>query len=240
VAGFEIGRAVRARSSLQTIAADWATAAAQAIPAAVLFLLTAGLSDLSFGPSLTSYGSIEGKIVALESPIIFLGGRMEHLIAGLIVVGTVIGLLSGRLRMAAQIWPSALAVAVVAIFIPEWVMSVWGLDLRLPLVAVLILVASFSLRLPPSLTPIFIAGLIAVTGLKAYIEASALQVVDGQIAEVKRVVAQLPTGSRVLPVEIEGRVGPLTRGPWRMTSQISLLTVIDRDSFVPFSTNWEV
>ena len=235
VAGFEIGRAWRAGfRPIQTVAADWMAAAAQAVLPAI-FLFMTDLSGASDGPALvsTSYGNIDAKLIAIESPFIFVGGRAEFAIAAIICVALIAGLLSGRLRLAPIIWPAAAAVAAVAIVTPQMLLNVFGVDFRLPLVVVLILISGISIRSAHPHPLLFLSVLVPLLAIKVWLAATVLQALDRQYADARQVISHLPYGARVLPARIDAQTIPSGILPPRLTMHMDMLAAIDRDAFVP-------
>ena len=234
IGGYELWRAWRATfQPIHVIILDWLTAAAQAVPA-MIFVFTTDFSATLVGPIQTSYGAIQEKLTVLESPFIFLDSRVEIAILALCAVALFAGLLSKRLKIAPEICASAALVAVAAAITPEWLLNVWGADIRLPLLVLLLLVSGMSLQVCRRVSMLLVLVLCILIATKAWLAETALRVVDGQIAEARAVVGHMPLGARLLPVQPDSRTGPLRYGPWRMTAQIAMVAVIDRDAFVPF------
>lgn len=232
--GYEFARAWRRGfRPLAEIASDAAAVLAQFIPVAALAFVT-DIGRVAAGAPLTSFGSLDEKVTAIASPLTFLGGRVETLVAILVAIALLGSLLSPRVRRAPELISSAMALAFASLFVPEWLSGVWGADLRLPTVIVLIVIAALSLRFSRRQQWLFVATVLALVALKSWLATAALVTVDGQIAEARRVIAALPLGARLLPAEVDAQTGPLRPGPWHMTSQEAMTAVIDRDAFVPF------
>jgi hypothetical protein len=232
VAGCEIARAGRAGfRPARRVAADWAAALAQAAPA-MAFAATLDVGAGYVGPLNTQYGDLGAKLTALASPMLFLHDPVQ----GLTILGAV-GLAAAsafRLRLAPDIWPAALAVGLAALAVPHVFDSTWGTDLRLPLVALLLLIGGAGLR-PAGRA--WRAGLLA--GLAALVAARSadawivLRRLDGQIAETRQVLAGLPRGARLLVVNcLDGNTGR-EQVPASSYWHMPLTAVIDHDAFLP-------
>jgi hypothetical protein len=213
------------------IAADWLAAGFQALPAVVL-LLCVNIERPFVGPALTSYGDLSSKLIALLSPVLFSGHRADILAGGFACSVLAGGLATCRLRLAPAVWPSALAVGVVAICVPQWLLGTFGMDVRLPLLVVILLVGGISTteRMERNLGYVLFSGFMVLTAVRSADSAKALRKLDGQTSEVRDVVAAMPRGMRLLLVNTAK--GPYDLMPWS-TLHIGMVAVIDRDAFVP-------
>jgi hypothetical protein len=232
VGGFELSRVWQTGlRSWRTIAADWCAAGAQALPAVVL-ALSVHLERPSVGTALTSYGSLDTKLVAFLSPVLFSGATADILAGLLALLVLIFGLSTRRLRLAPEVWPAALAVAVVAVCMPSWLFGIFLMDVRLPLLVVMLVIGATSTtaRMEPVLAGAVLGGFLVLTAIRSVGIATELQVGDGQIAEVRKVVAEMPRGERLLLVDTstDGRTLPY----WA-NLHIGMVAVIDRDAFVP-------
>jgi hypothetical protein len=236
VGGYELARAWRSGFRCwRAVAIDWLAAGAQAVPAIVV-ALSVDLGQPFVGALRTSYGDLPTKLVALESPVLFFGGHADLLAGGCAVLVLVLGLWTRRLRLAPAVWPAALAVAAAAACMPNWLLGTFGMDFRLPLLAVMLLIGATgpTERMGRVLATAILGGFFALTAVRATGISTALRTVDAQIAQIREVVGAMPHGKRLLIVET-GLDGPSRRaGPWRATAQSGMVAVIDRDAFVPF------
>lgn len=233
VGGFELGRAWRTGfRPWRVMAADWLVAGLQAVPAIVLFL-SVKFGRAFVGPTPTSYGDLGGKLVALESPALFFGSRIDELAGGFALVVLILGLLTGRLRLAPAVWPAAVAVGVVAVCMPAQLFSVWGMDFRLPLLLALLLTGATSTteRTGRVVGGAVLAGFLLLTAVRSVDIAIMLRAGDRQIAEVRQVVAAMPRGMRLLIVD--DFKGGQHAVPPAATQHVGMVAVIDRDAFVP-------
>jgi hypothetical protein len=236
VCGVESGRALRARlSPLPKVAADCLAAFAQAIPA-LFFAATLDVRSGYVGALQTHYGDIASKALALVSPVLFLHDKMN----GLVVLGTValVALLLARLRLSQVLWPACLPVALASVAMPHVVASTWGMDLRLPLFLVLLLIAGASF---PDATrwravvAVMVAGLLLTA--KSVDSWGELHRLDGEIAETRKVLANLPRGARLLAVNATGHSTGAETIPSSSFWNMPLTAVIDRDAYVPYLFN---
>jgi hypothetical protein len=235
VAGVEANRALQARlNQLPAVAADLFAAFAQAIPA-LIFAATLNVNSGYVGALNTSWGDLQSKLFAACAPFLFLHDQTNALV--LLALLALAALLAVSVRLAPQIWPACIPVALAALAMPHVLDSTWGMDLRLPLFLVLLLIASASFpRAAVFRWPVVAIAfvLLAAKSTDAWL---ALRMLDGQIAETRHVLDALPRGTRLLVVNVERRgtgqemVPPITY--WHMP----LTAVIDRDAFVPYLFN---
>jgi len=231
VAGLELNRAIRAGLSRPlAVGADLLTALAQAVPALV-FAATLNVNAGYLGRLQTHWGDAGSKFLSLCSPVLFLhdGTNFAVLVAAFMCTVW----LAMRLRLAPEIWPACIPVALAAAAMPHVVASTWGMDLRLPLFLVLLLIggASFphaSARRWPAVAVLFI--LLAAKSADAWV---VLRQLDGQIAETRRILAALPRGARLLVVNVTGHGTGQERVPANTIWHMPLVAVIDRDAYMP-------
>jgi hypothetical protein len=232
VGGFELGQACRTGfRPWRTIAGNWLVAALQSIPALVI-ALTVDVERPFVGPLPTSFGDLNIRFVSLVSPVLFSGGVTDMLAAGFAVLVLYVGFRTGRLRLAPAVWPAVLATGVVAACMPHWLLGTFNMDVRLPLMAAMLLIGAISTteRLSRSLGCCVLGGFLLLATIRSVGIASALGTLDTQIAEVRQVVSAMPRGMRLLLVDTSEGTGPLP--PWA-TSHVGMVAVIDRDAFVP-------
>ncbi len=235
VCGAELARALRAEHvRWRGTALDLLAAAAQAIPA-LGFAARLDVGSGYLGALNTAYGNLGTKLVALASPAMFLVDRVH--------VATILAALAGaamllrRVRLADAVWPAALCVALAGCAVPHVLSSTWGMDLRLPIVAAMLLVGGASIpaagawRLPAC---VVLAGLV---GVRAADDWGALHRVDAQVAETRHVLASLPRGARLLVVDTTGHGTGMERITASTQWHMPLVAVIDRDAFVPYFFN---
>jgi hypothetical protein len=236
VGGFELSRTWRGGfASLRAVAMDWLSAAAPAVPAALLLLRFDPTQGFA-GPLQTQFGEISDKLSVAVSPLIFsysdFGAARPLLLLDLLGVVLLI-LCRRRLSVSPLLWPSAALMALGAVLAPDLLIGVWGTHFRLPLICAILLAGGLSLRVDArggAILLLLLAGLVAAHSAMA---AATLRLVDRQIADVRRVLEQLPRGARLLTVDVRDARAAKRVGDARWTSQIEMFAVIDRDAFVP-------
>ncbi len=233
VGGWEIGRAAQARfRPLGVVVADWVWAGAQAVPLAVLVGLTAGQTRLGPAPE-TVYGSVQSRLAAMLSPFYFPNGGT---LAALSILAALAGLfLLPRSRLSVPVAVAAALVGLAALAMPRVLLNVWGSDLRLPLLCVVLVLASVSAgaRLGPRAVRVLAACAVILAVAKSWAAFGVLSAVDGQVAQMRALVRDVPRGSRVLVVEM-GAEAPGRVVPVHYTGHLALVASIDRDCFVPY------
>jgi hypothetical protein len=199
-------------------------------------ILAVHVDRADLGPVSTAFGGFLTMLSAFESPVSFYGGRADSLTGAIALTVFVLGLLSGRLRLAPSLWPVALVVGLAAACIPTYALGAYNLDYYLPLLVVMLLIGATSTtaRMGRLLGSTLICGLLGLTVLRSVVIAKDLRAVDRQIAEIREVVDEIPRGSRLLVVERDPGNDSGRAGPWQATFRASMVAVIDRDVFVPF------
>ncbi len=237
VAGYEIGRAARARfQPFGRIAADFVTAGLPALPA-VAFAATLDVSAGYIGPLHTIFGSAGVKLFALASPVLFSADQIQLLVMAAAIVLCV--MLLPRLLLAPAVWPSALLVGLAALAMPHMLASTWGTDLRLPLVCVLLLIGAAGFKPLPegAQKRAAVLAVAVLTLIKSADSWSILHRHDVQLAETRKVLQAFPHGARLLVVTAARTLpGHYTESPfdvWHMP----LIAVIEHDAFVPYFFN---
>ncbi len=234
VAGYEIGRAARRDfRPARAVLLDWAAAGAQALPLVLLVRVTARAAQL--GPSIvTAYGGFWNRVAALLSPFYF---PARGSWAALLILLALMGVLARRrVRISAVLWPSLAVLALCSILVPKVLMNVWGSDLRLPILCVVLLLACVTCRpnfSKHAVRAIVVCVVILVAGksLAAY---RVLLSFNEAVTQVRALVAVLPRGSRLLVVELPDAEAPRRSVSALLTGHIPLVASIDRDAFLPY------
>jgi hypothetical protein len=233
VFGYELARAWRIRPwRIATIAVDFGVAASQALlPAALAFFLRA---DATFGTAkVTRYGTLADRIGALLSPIYFPGDG-AGVVGAFVLVPLLVLWLVRPVRVASAAWPAALAVLLAACAVPHMLLNIWGTDMRLPLVAAIVLAGAVAPGRPLSRAAgaACLGCVLALLTVRVWDATVLLRGLDGQVAQMRDLMTQLPRGSRLLvvdgPEDAAGRLAPRA-----IIEHMSLVATIDRDAFVP-------
>ncbi len=235
VAGYEIGRAWRESfRPVRGVAVRWGLAAAQILPAVALAVVLATQGH-EVTRSHFRFASPLEQLGALLSPVFFAGNPATLLI--LVLFAALAVGFRRSLRLAPALWPAAAMVGMVACFTPSVLFDVtWGVNLRLPLVAAIVLIASLCLARPVGVWPRRLAlaavfGLVAVTSFNARATLAAL---DGQVATMRALVSVVPLGSRLLVLDMPTACGVRRVAPRDLTGHLAFVAAIDRNAFIPF------
>ena len=235
VGGYELGRAVRAGwAAWRRTGLDWCAAAVQVVPAIAMNIMVP--LDTGFvGPVITRYGTLSDRMEALQSPFLFWGGRGDPVTEIFVCIVVVYCVLTRSVRLAPDIWPAVLAVAIVAMIIPNVLWGTYGLDFRLPIMVVMLIVGGISTTPKLGVGPgrIVLGGVVVLTAARCLSIATTMQFMDRQVAVLRELVAPMPRGMRVLVIH-----GPATGhdGPKilpRALAHSGLVALIDRDAFIP-------
>ena len=235
VAGHELGLAWRARlQPWRAILLRWAAAAAQILPALALaaWLATRGHEVTR---SHFRVASAADQLGALLSPVYFAGNPATlPVIAFAIALALVYG---RKLRLAPSLWPAAGLVALVACVTPSVLFDVtWGVNLRLPLVAAIVLIASLGLAQPIGLWPrrAILACITALALTTSFSARAMLAALNQQVTTMRILVSVLPRGARLLVLDMPTACATNRVAPRDMTGHLSFVAAIDRDAFIPF------
>jgi hypothetical protein len=232
VGGFQLAQSWQAGfRPWRTTVWDWFSISVQALPAAAL-ALAVHIDRPFVGPIPTSFGSVATRVISVMSPVLFTGGAADMLTASLGVAVLFIGLRTCRLRLAPSVWPAAVAVGAVALCMPHWLLGTFNMDVRLPLMVVMLLIGGISTteRAGRIEGCAVLGAFLILTAVRSAAIAEELGTLDRQIAEVRHVVGVMPRGMRLLLVDNSN--GPRPGPPWA-TWHVGMVGVIDRDAFVP-------
>jgi hypothetical protein len=235
VTGFELHRMFGCRPfRLRAATLDAVAALAQALPA-MLFAVTLNVNAGYVGRLHTQWGDLGAKLLAIASPIVVFHDRVDLWVSLAALALAVV--LAARVRIAPQVWPSCLPIAAGAIAMPHVLFSTWGMDLRLPLFLVLLLIAGASFPRAPAWRWPAVFAVALLVGVKSADCYSVLRGLDADIAETRTILSQLPTGARLLVVNVAGRGTGTERVPQSTIWHMPLTAVIDHDAFVPYFFN---
>jgi hypothetical protein len=170
----------------------------------------------------TRYGSLDGRLAALLSPLYF-PGQSWIIGACLIVPLSGVGLVRW-FRLAPLVWPALVAALLAACCLPHVLFNLWGADFRLPLVAAVVLLGGLSTTLARRWRLVGLGVLAVLVTLRSADAFRQLHAMDRQVADVRQVAAALPLGVRLLVVDGDedapGRVAAV-----EMTAHLGLVFV---------------
>ncbi len=234
VLGLELAAAWRAgRGQWRRIARDWGVAAAQAIPGTVL-LTQLDVAGMTVAPALTAYGGLAARIEAAASPFVFLGGLSDLATQSMLLAVLAYAVLRRGLRLSPVLWPAAAAVAILAVLMPEWGDGTWGMHIRLPLVAAMVLIGACTIRLTTREQTLLLACVAALVAVRSAAVTTGLRKTEPAIQELRALSRAIPSGARVLVAQADPAQAVNRFGPWRMTAQMAMVVLIERDVFIPY------
>lgn len=182
------------------------------------------------------YGDPTDKFITVFSPVLFQGVpyNLAILAAGFWLPWRY-GYL-GQLRLSPAMWMPLLAVGVALIAMPHVLAGVWGVDFRLPVVWLLLLIAGCSWTGTSRRAAIAATGaagaLLAVTlGVIVW----AWQPIGRQFDEFRAALPAIPRGAKVIVFHDEGGTdATMLHQPVSIYDHLATLAVIERDAYVPF------
>ena len=180
------------------------------------------------------YGSRDDKIRAFLSPFTVYFEWPDFLLALAAIAALWIGHRQRLLVLASPMrWPLA-AVTLAAVLMPNRMMGVWGCDIRLPTIVLLLAIGGTDFIWKTRKQAMLAAGLIALMMLVRVGTMTAdWRPMATDFAEVRGAMAQLDRGSKVVVVQAlyDSRDPPAASIlPYR---HIAAFAVIDRDVFLP-------
>lgn len=209
---------------------DFAVAGTQFIgPALLLVTLFSG------GASYTDYNGWASRYRALVSAAYSVGTPADMLLFVLAILVLCWAVRRRRIALAPEIRIPLAVITGLAIVMPEWLMQTWGANLRLPVIAVLVLLGGATLRLPPVRWQIALATLFLALFIARIWAVSEVWSDDARkFAEFRDAARSIPVGARVIPVQPSLHETPDVRGGFAQAHWgMAALLVIDRSAFIP-------
>jgi hypothetical protein len=144
--------------------------------------------------------------------------------------------LLGRAWVPPAMWVPLIALGAAAIAMPNALFGVWGVDYRLPVVFVFLLIAACSWRdVPPQVEALLACGLVAMLAVNMAEIASVWRPIGRQFDEFRAALAVIPPGARVIAFRDQDGIDPaLSREPAALYDHLPTLAIIERDAYVPF------
>jgi hypothetical protein len=200
----------------------------QFIPAIILAALT---PRTDVGSDFTQFGSFSDRMSALLSPVLFLVEGGEVLLALALVLLFALALHRGVLAFDRRMLVPTAAIGFASLLMPAFLSGIYLVHIRLPLLAVLLVIASCRLRaLPRGLAAFALALAAAVLWLRVSDISSRLTQADREIVELRAASSVVDEGARVLPAVVDDRGGTLpARSYWHAAAYLT----IDRSAFFP-------
>lgn len=216
----------RAKEGLSRAAlARWFVAGGQfAVPVALW-----AMSRIPERNGFVHWGSVPDKLIALVAPIWCYDEPVDTVIYIVLGVLLIRGLFSRRLSLAPAMRYPLAALAVAAVLMPNWLMGVWGVDFRLPVVIALLFAASARIELASFRAGVALAAIgLVLFGARIWTMAETFRGYNAQYAEFRQAAQVIPPGARLLTAQ-QKREGRFDQPYWHLGS----LAVIDRSVFLP-------
>jgi hypothetical protein len=214
---YEIGRPWRRMAEAGAIFA----------PAALCFLFLkpqggAG-SGVTFNLLTTAFDRLDAMIqIDFDDP--------SYVLVGVAAVLFAIGLWRGWLVMHKRMRAPLIALALAAVFMPEWAMGGWGVHMRLPAVLGALAFASCEFRLGRDAARVLAASAALVLAWNVFALARDWLAYDRQFAEFREAVRALPVGTRLMTVLDGDAIGFRSDQPyWHMAE----FAIPERGAFTP-------
>ncbi len=154
--------------------------------------------------------------------------------AWVLLVGLValfgVGLWRKKLAIHPRMWLALIVLLAASVFVPEWAMGGWGIDLRLPAVLGALAFASAEFRFGRRTTIALAAGVLALVAFCAATLSGNWLYYDRRFAEFRDAARTLPRGSRIVTVLDGDAMGLASDQPyWHMAEY----AISDRQAFTP-------
>jgi len=183
----------------------------------------------------SEFKGVASRFKALFSPAYSVGSAADLLVFILAVMFLYWAVRNRRITLVPEIRLPLISIILFAAVIPEWLMQAWGANIRLPTIAVLIVLAAARLQLPPMRGQLVLSGVFFVLFIIRVWDVSEFWVEDAhKFAEFRAAAASIPVGARVIPVQakLDGTLdirGGFAQAYWTMPT----LLAIDRSAFIP-------
>ena len=229
IGAWELGRTPAwSWSGLKQTAMRLCLTGIQFIPAVVI---AAQVEQTDVGSSITRFGSLSARITALLSPVLFLVDIGEIIAFGAVILAFAMALRRGMLLFDRRMTCPVIVMALGSLLMPVFLSGVYLVHIRLPLVLVLLIVASCRPQLQPRRTiALAVAAFAALLALRATTVADRLAEADREVDELRAAAATIEEGARVLPVMTSTRGSSLPASHyWHALAYLT----IDRSAFYP-------
>jgi hypothetical protein len=184
----------------------------------------------------TWYGSPVDKFITLFSPVLFQGVPYNFgILVALLWFPFRKGML-GTVSLAAPMRVTLLAVAIAAVVMPNVLAGVWGMDFRLPVVFVFLLIASCSWSGVSSRAAISVSAfMVLLLALNIGTIFWAWRPIGRQFDEFRQALPAIPSGAKVIVFYDENGTDPaMLHQPTSIYDHLAALAVIERDAYIPF------
>jgi hypothetical protein len=201
------------------------------IPALTLF----AIASQGQQGGITWYGAASDKFIAVFSPILFQAVPYSAGILILLYFPLCKGLL-GNLHLVPAMRVPLIAVGIAAVAVPHDLAGVWGVDFRLPVVWLFLLIASCSWSATSARASIAVSGfMLALLTFNVAMIVRAWQPIGRQFDEFRAALPAISTGAAVIVFWDEAGMDPfMLHQPGSIYRHLGTLAVLERDAYVPF------
>jgi hypothetical protein len=233
VIGYELGVWLAARDrNVGTLLRRLMVAGCTAILPIVIFL--ADLKEQQGGR--TEFGAPAQKIKMLLSPLLFPTDRLDFASVIFVACVAIAILRLGWPLLVRPMRPVLIVLAGALVAMPTWLAGVWGVDYRLPLVLLLVLIGSLSWPRQPPRVAVWLSGLMLAL-LAADMVAISLswRPLAAQYDEFRSALHVIAPGARVIVFSDTTGIDPaLQRESFVAYRHMPALVVIERDAYLPY------
>jgi hypothetical protein len=178
------------------------------------------------GPMI-EYGDLHDKLRAVLSPSLMYGHAIDFAILGFAAAVVIAGVVTRRVSLAPALRLPLLALVAAAVAMPSSLMMGWGVDFRLPLVLVCLVIAGMRFdRVPRTVTLTIAMVALLLFGARLWTTTAAWQAYDRQFAEFRRAARVIEEGA-VLLVALQDRsdtrYGQIDREVYRHMGELALV-----------------
>jgi hypothetical protein len=153
-----------------------------------------------------------------------------YIILGLLGLFWAVGVWRGWLRVHPQMRLVVLALLACVVFMPEWALGGWGVDLRMPAVLGAVAFAAAELRLSPRWQGASAAAALTALALASAAAGGNWHYYDRQYAEFRAALKDSPVGTKIMTVLDGDAMGLASDEPyWHMAE----FAILDRSGFSP-------
>jgi hypothetical protein len=184
----------------------------------------------------TIYGTPADKFIALFSPILFQSVPYNlGILVVLLWLPLRLGLL-GKVHLVPLMRMPLLAVGIAAIAMPHVLAGVWGVDFRLPVVWVFLLIAGCSWSGTSPRAAVAVTGfMLALLVINIANIVWAWRPIGRQFDEFRAALPAIPVGAKIIVFRDETGTDPAKLHlPISIYDHLATLAVIERDAYVPF------
>ncbi len=198
VASYELWRGLESgESTLRRIVRQWVVVLGQFAIPCVLWLMFAPSRE----STVTGYGTIGRKIAATLSPTLFQFEPIDLITFAFVCLVLAGGLLSRTIRFAPELRFPLIVLGIAAVFMPNWLLNVWGVDFRLPpVLACLVLAGTRIEPLNRNIAVIVATTALVLFGARVWSLSQSWRELDKDFAELRSASHVIELGARLLPV----------------------------------------